>query len=285
MAVIPLYLDVLRTLTAIPYGYPVWPYFEQSCYYPHRAFFEGFMATYGEDVLGPGGLPGAVESMAPALRERLRAAPWYGLEQQLPGWMAALGALLPGSAPNVYLGTLFFTAPAATLSVLGRPAIVLGLERFLPAPLPAQGEKYWYHPAEAVEMIPHEAAHAARMQALDLPATPRRLSLLDMIMLEGTALTFTDAMLGRQTLATFLPPDRMAWHRANEAQIRSAIAPDLEQTGMEVFLKYFSAGAPISGYYAGYSYCTEFLERHGPGSMNELITLPSRAIIEAVAKS
>jgi hypothetical protein len=280
VAVIPLYRDILRTLSELPYGYPVWPRFEATVYYPHRAFFEGLVNTYGSDVFGPGGLPGAIERMAPALRESLRHAPGYGMEAEAQRWLDTVSPLLRWSPPNLYLGTLLFTAPAATLSVLGRPAMALGLERFHPSPPAAdQGDKYWYHPVEVAEMIPHEAAHVARMQALDLPPTPRRLSLLDMVMLEGTALTFTDLLLGKQTLATFLPPAQLAWHCANDAQVRAATAPDFAREGMDVFRQYFSADSPISGYYVGYSLCSEWLRRHGPDQIGTLIALPSAAIL------
>ena len=283
MAVIPLYLDIMRVLAATPYGYPIWPRFEEEVYYPHRAYFEGLIETYGDDTFGPGGLRGALEGATPSLREGLRHAPYYGLEAEAGRWLAAVEPLLPWTAaPNLYLGTLLFTAPAATLSILGRPTIALGLERFHPSP-PQTGAKYWYHPRESAEMIPHEAAHVARMQALGLPATPRRLSLMDMIMLEGTALTFTDSLLGRQTLATFLPADRLAWHRANDAAIRAAVAPDLHREGMDVFGQYFAAESPISGYYVGYSLCTDWLKRHGTDQIRTLLALPAQTILKEAA--
>ncbi|HLN64982.1 MAG TPA: DUF2268 domain-containing putative Zn-dependent protease [Symbiobacteriaceae bacterium] len=239
------------------------------------------METYGETMFGPDGLRGAMEKAAPALKAMLRHAPGYGLEAATARLMAQVEPLLPGTAPNVYLGTLLFMAPAATLGVLGRPAVALGLERFHPGPPPHQ-PKYWYHPAEVVEMLPHEAAHVARMQVLKLPPTPRRLTLLDMAMLEGTALTFTDLLLGRQTLATFLPADRLAWHRANDAYIRQAVLPDLAKSGMETFLRYFGADSPISGYYVGYSYCCDWLNRHGFDRVRDLVALPSHEILRTL---
>jgi hypothetical protein len=282
VAIIPLYRDVLRTLAACPGGQPVWPRFQDEVYYPHRAFFEGLVETYGAEMFGPGGLPGAVEQSAPRLRQMLGFAPAYGMEQPCEQYMQTVAPLLPGETPNLYLGTLFFTAPAATISVLGRPAMTLGMERFHPQPPAHQPQKYWYHPHEVVEMIPHEAAHAARMQVLDLPPTPRRLSLLDMAMLEGTALTFTDLLLGRQTLATFMPPERMAWHEANDAAIRAAVWPEFEREGMPIFHKYFSATSPISGYWVGYSLCQEFLQRYGPETVTRLVGMPSREILAAL---
>ncbi|HYF92735.1 MAG TPA: DUF2268 domain-containing putative Zn-dependent protease [Symbiobacteriaceae bacterium] len=282
MAVIPLYRPIMQVLNATPYGYPVWPRFETEVFYPHRAYFEGLSATYGADFFGAGGLPAAVERAAPALRESLRHAPQYGLEAGAQQWLERVDPLLPWSAPNFYLGTLFFTAPAATVGILGRPSITLGVERFHPSP-PQTGAKYWYHPAEIAEMVPHEAAHVARMQALGLPPTPRRLSLLDMVMLEGTALTFTDLLLGRQTLATFLPADHLAWHRANDDAVRAAAAAEFDREGMEIFRKYFSAGAPVSGYYVGYSICCDWLRQHGPGQMRNLVALPSRTILQTLS--
>jgi hypothetical protein len=283
VAIIPLYKDLLRSLGACPAGQPVWPRFEAEVYYPHRAFFEGLVETYGDELFGPGGLPDAVEAAAPRLLQMLRFAPSYGMEQQCEQNLQMASALLPGATPNLYLGTLLFTAPAATISVLARPALVLGLERFHPQPPADQPQKYWYHPSESVEMIPHEAAHAARMQVLDLPPTPRRLSLLDMVMLEGTALTFTDLLLGRQTLATFMPSEQLAWHEANDAYARSVIWPDLGQAGMGAFTRYFSASSPVSGHWVGYSLCRDFLRRYGPETITRLIAMPSPEILAALS--
>lgn len=280
MALILLYRDVARVLGSVPYGYPVWPRFEEEVYYPHRAFFEGLVETYGEETFGEGGLRGAIEQAAPRLREQLRHAHALGLESETQRWLEIVSPRLSWTPPNIYVGTLLYTAPAATIAVLGRPAVALGVERFQPGPVSAPGEgKYWYIPSEISEMIPHEAAHVARMQALALPATPRRLSLLDMVMLEGTALTFTDLLIGRPTLATFMPPELLAWHQANDTAIRAAVAQDFAREGMEVFLKYFTAGAPVSGYWVGYSLCAEWLRKYGTDQVGRLVTLPAAAIM------
>lgn len=278
LALIPLYQEILQTLQRLPEGAPVWPDFEAAVYLPHRAYFEGLGHTYGPEVFGPGGLPAAVERQAPHLRLALSPAPAYRMEERAQQLLDAVAPLLPGNPPNLYLATLLFLAPAATLSILGRPAIALGLERFHPTPPPG-GAKYWYHPDEVVEMIPHEAAHAARMQVLDLPPSPRRLSLLDMVMLEGTALLFTDLLLGRMTLATFMPLEQLAWHQAHDAQVRAVTADAFQTGGMEAFLRFFTPSAPVSGYYVGYSLCREYLERYGNHAIRELVGLPSLEIL------
>lgn len=275
MALIPLYRDLL---CALQYGPPFWPAFAAMACRPHQAYFDGLMETYGADMFGPAGLPGAVEQLAPTLRLALAPAPLYGLEQSAAAQMDAVAPLLPGRPPDIYLGTLFFTAPAATLAVGERPAIALGLERFHPAPPPAE-PKVWYHPREIEEIIPHEAAHCARMQALGLPPSPQRLSLLDMVMLEGTALAFTDLLLGRESLATFMPADRLAWHMANDARVRAQAATDFQRCGMAPFRQYFSSTSPVSGYYVGLSLCREYLKRYGAGAMAELLMLPSQEIL------
>lgn len=282
MALIPVYQDVLRVLRATPQGSPVWPAFEAEVFLPHRAYFEGLGQTYGPEIFSPDGLPGTVERLAPYLRASLEPAPAYGMEEQAQRLLDEVTALLPGTPPNLYLATLFYLAPAATISVLGRPAIALGLERFHPAPPPGE-PKVWYRPDEIVEMIPHEAAHAARMQVLDLPPTPRLLSLLDMVMLEGTALLFTDLLLGRTTLATFMPAAHLAWHQANDQYVRSLAAAAFDATGMDVFRRFFAPSAPISGYYVGYSLCREYIERYGPQSIRELLALPSKEILNRLA--
>lgn len=282
MAIIPVYVDVLRALAGTPPGTPVWPRFEAHAYIPHRAFFEGLLETYGSDMYGERGLPGAVEMAAPMLQQALAPAAAYHMEERCHRLLETAAPLLPGITPNLYLGTLLSMAPAATLSVLHRPAMALGLERFHPNPPPSD-EKLLYHPDEVAEMIPHEAAHAARMQVLGLPPTPRRLSLLDMVMLEGTALTFTDLLLGRQTLATFMPPPQMAWHQAHEPEARAAAAADFAATGMDPFLKYFSHHSPVSGYYVGYSYCRDYLRKYGAGSISELMALPSAEILQRLS--
>ncbi len=277
MAIIPVYPDMLRALQAAPPGRR-WPAFEARVYLPHRAYFDGLAETYGPEIFGPGGLPGAVERMGPALLQALSPAPGYQMEERTARLLAAARSLLPGTEPDVWLGTLLFIAPAATLSVQGQPAIALGMERFHPAPPPVP-QKYWYQPDEVVEMIPHEAAHAARMEVLNLPPTPRQLTLLEMVMLEGTALTFTDQLLGKETLATFMPPEHLQWHRANDALVRRVAAADFGASGMDVFQRYFSPTSPVSGYYVGYSLCREYLDRHGPTAVTELVALPSAEIL------
>lgn len=278
MAVVPVYRDVLLSLEAVRHGSPLWPAFDTIAYRPHHPFFDGLFETYGSTFLGPGGLPGVVADQAPALYQALRLAPAYRMEERSTALLEALRPHLPGKLPDLYLGTLFFIAPAATLSVGGKPAMALGLERFTPNP-PASGQKYWYHPDEVLEMLPHEAAHAVRMEALHLPPTPQRLSLLDMVMLEGTALTFTDQLLGRETLATFMPRERMAWHKAHDREAVAATAREFDAEGMGAFTRYFTPEAPVSGYYVGYSLCRRYVERFGPSAMRELLTLPSAEIL------
>lgn len=282
MALIPLYRDLLSTLEAVPAGVPVWPTFAANLLRLYPAYFDGLAQTYGPDRFGPAVLPGLVEQQAPALRQALAPAPSYGLEAHAAALLELVAPLLPGPRPDIYLGTLFFTAPAATLAINGRPAIALGLERFHPSP-PAATPRQLYHPAESAEMIPHEAAHCARMKVLGLPPTPQELSLLEMVMLEGTALIFTDLLLHKQTLATFMPAEQLAWHEAHEAEVRQAATADLGMSGMEPFFKYFSTDSPISGYYVGYSLCREFLRRFGPESMPLLIAMPSAEILRRLS--
>jgi|GEM_PF-1737147 len=274
----PVYRDVLLSLEAYRQGSPLWPAFATIAYQPHQAFFDGLTETYGPSLFGPEGLPGAVQQSALMLHEALRPAPTYRMEERAAAILEATRPYLPGPMPDLYVGTLFFTAPAATLSVRGRPAIALGLERFSPQP-PSTGEKYWYHPDEVVEMLPHEAAHAVRMEALGLPPTPQGLSLLDMLLLEGTALLFTDLLLGRETIATFINPERLAWHKANDDWVLAAVDREFPATGMGVFRRYFAADAPVSGYYAGLSLCRRYLERYGAGAMPELLLLPSAEVL------
>lgn len=277
MHITPVYRDVLLSLEAAELGSPLWPAFYHMAYLPHRAYFDGLADTYGPLLLGQGGLPGILAGQAPALRQALRPAPGYRMEERVRSIMAALGPRLPGPLPRVFLATLFFAAPAATIAVEGRPAIALGLERFSPAP-PA-GPKFWYHPDEVEEMIPHEAAHVVRMEALGLPVSPQDLTLLDMVMLEGTALLFTDLLLGRETLATFLDPARLAWHRAHDSEAVAAAAREFNTGGLAAFARYFAATAPISGYWVGYSLCRRYLERYGKAAMPELLCLPSAEIL------
>ncbi len=277
MRITPVYRDVLRSLEAAARGSPLWPAFHHLAYRPHREYFDGFAETYGPALLGREGLPALVTRLAPALHLALSPAPGYRMEERVRSIMARLRPLLPGRLPDVYLATLFFVAPAATISVGGRPAIALGLERFSPAPPP--GPRYWYRPDEVEEMLPHEAAHAVRMEALGLPPSPQGLSLLDMVMLEGTALLFTDLLLGRETLATFMDPARLSWHRAHDAAVLAAAAREFGTGGMAAFTRYFAVDAPISGYWVVYSLCRRFLERYGTSAMRELLCMPSAEIL------
>jgi uncharacterized protein YjaZ len=58
------------------------------------------------------------------------------------------------------------------------------------------------------------------------------------------------------------------------------VAESYEAHGMETFKTYFGAMAPVNGYYVGYSLCKEYLERYGAGAMTELLSLPSRTILQ-----
>ncbi len=277
MRITPVYRDLLLSLRAAELGSPLWPAFCHMAYLPHRTYFDGLVETYGTLITGQGGLPGLVTRLAPALSRALRPAPAYRMEERVRAILARIEPLLPGPLPRVYLATLFFAAPAATVAVEGRPAVALGLERFSPSPPP--GPRYGYPPEGVEEMLPHEAAHVARMEALGLPPSPRYLSLLDMVMLEGTALHFTDLLLGRETLATFMSPERLAWHRAHDAEAIAAAAREFPAAGLAVFVRYFAADAPISGYWVGYSLCRRYLERHGAGAIREMLCLPSAEIL------
>lgn len=281
---IPVYRDVLLALEAARQGSPLWPAFHNIAYRPHRPFFDGLTETYGSDLFGPLGLPGVVAASAPALHQALYPTPTYQLEERTTALLDGLKPHLPGKLPTLYLGTLLFIAPAATLSVEGRPAIAIGVERFTLQP-PTEGQKFWYHPDELVEIIPHEAAHAVRMEALGLPPTPQRLSLLDMVLLEGTALLFTDLLIGggKESLATFMERERLDWHQANEGHCLATIWPDLAQGGMEPFRRYFMADSPVSGYWVGLALCRRYIERYGPAAITELLLLPSAEVLRRIA--
>lgn len=281
MPVISLYRDLL---TLPRHG--LWPAFLRSCYGKHRTYFEGLLETYGPDVFGPDGLQQAVERAGPAVLKALHAllAGGFQPEPLAEGLLQECLPLLPGAPPRAFLATLFFLAPAATISVEGEPAIVLGLERFVPGERPPSPPgfpgRFYYQPREMEEMVPHEACHAARMRALGLPPTPRRLSLKDMVFLEGTALAFTDRLVGRETLRTFLPEEAFRWHEAHDAEARLTALADFNLTGMDVFSRYFSPQARVSGYYVGLSLCREYLRRYGDDSLSELVVLPSDAALQ-----
>jgi len=134
-------------------------------------------------------------------------------------------------------------------------------------------------------MIPHEAAHVVRMQALDLPRTPLQLSLLEMVMLEGTALCFTDDLLGRKTLQSFMPPKTTTQHRARTRQMRHASVTRMHQTGMGAFTQFFTADAPISGYFVGQSLCRDFLTQFPEKSSADLLTIPSQVLLKGALRA
>jgi hypothetical protein len=271
VAVIPLYRDLLRLHEASPHQFGA-----LACQaYP--TFFRGLWETYGPDLFGPS-LPRSLQAIGPALAGALAQATGLGLEAKAEELLTQSAALLPGPSPDCYLGTLLFTGPAATVGIGGVPTVVVGMERFTAQP-PAGGPKQFYHPAELAEMIPHEAAHVARGRTLGLPMSPRGLSLLEMCMFEGTALHFADSLVGRQTLATFMPADRIAWHEANRAPIRQWVQGQWREGGFPTFQRYFGSEASLSGYWIGYDLCRRYLEAFGPGSLSGLITLPSSAVL------
>jgi hypothetical protein len=271
VAVIPLYRDLLRLSGSAP------DRFGSLACQTFPIFFGGLWETYGADLFGPS-LPQSLQTLRPNLTAALQGATTLGLEQAAAALLAQAGSRLPGLAPDCYLATLLFTGPAATVGIGGAPAIVIGMERFTAGP-PAGGPKLYYHPAELAEMIPHEAAHVARMGALDLPLSPKYLSLLEMCMLEGTALHFADSLVGRPTLATFMPADRIAWHEANRESVRNWMTGRWREGGLSAFQSYFGQGANLSGYWVGYDLCRRYLERYGRDSLRELITLPSATVL------
>lgn len=271
MAVIPLYRELLRLHDAAPQQFGA-----LACQqYP--TYFGGLWETYGPDLFGPS-LPRSLQAAGPALAGALRGASTLGLEEKAEALLAQSATLLPGPAPDCYLGTLLFTGPAATVGIGGAPVVVVGMERFTAHP-PAGGPKQYYHPSELAEMIPHEAAHVARGTALHLPMSPRGLSLLEMCMLEGTALHFADSLVGRQTLATFMPAERIAWHEANREPIRLWVRNHWRESGLEAFKRYFGSEADLSGYWIGYDLCRRYLETCGYDSLQALITMPSAAVL------
>jgi hypothetical protein len=271
LAVIPLYRDLLQLSTAAPQQ------FGPLACRTFPTFFGGLWETYGPELFGPS-LPQALQALRPSLTGALQGAATLGLEQSAEVLLEQAGARLPGPAPECYLGTLLFTGPAATVGIGGAPAIVVGMERFTAQP-PAGQPKQYYYPAELAEMIPHEAAHVARMGALDLPLSPKFLSLLEMCMLEGTALHFADSLVGRPTLATFMPAERIAWHEANREAVRQWVAGRWREGGLGAFQDYFGSDANLSGYWIGYDLCRRYLDRYGRDSLGELITMPSSLVL------
>lgn len=229
------------------------------------AYFRGLEDTYGFAVPRQSG---------PALAR----ASDLDLERRSARLLSEVSLRLPGPEPDLYVGPLFGMAPAATIAVEGRPAIAIGADKFDADADRTSFPRRAYHPDELVEMIPHEAAHVVRMQALGLPPTPRALSLLDMALLEGTALLFTDLLVGKMTLSTFLPPPVIEAHRAREPQVLSAAAREWNTGGMPAFLRWFSEGAWPNGYYIGYALCRRYYERYG----HVPVTTPSTAILAAV---
>lgn len=271
MAVIPLYRELIRLHQAAPHQFGA-----LACQrYP--TYFGGLWETYGPELFGPS-LPGSLQAIGPVLTGALQGATLLGLEERAEALLSQSAALLPGPSPDCYLGTLLFTGPAATVGLGGAPVIVVGMERFTAQP-PVGGPKQFYHAAELAEMIPHEAAHVARGQALQLAMSPRNLSLLEMCMLEGTALHFADSLVGRQTLATFMPAERIAWHEANREPIRQWVRGQWRESGFPTFRRYFGSEADLSGYWIGYDLCRRYLEACGPDSLGSLITMPSAAVL------
>lgn len=268
MHVIPVYRDLLSG---------GWPYALQS----QAPYFSGLEETYGREWFGPAGVPGLAAVTGDALLTRIAdAAALTEWEDWAARCLQRAMEELPGPPPPLYLACLFDFAPGATLSVHGRPSIALGLERFRHDP-PTPPPRHHYHPSELVEIVPHEAAHAARMQGLGLPPTPRLLPLKEMLMLEGTALLLTDQLLGRQSLRTFMPADMIASHQAWDPYLRQHVVPCLESGGMDAFHRFFSAASPVSGYYLGWSLCSDYLQRSGR-TLAELILTPADEVLRTL---
>jgi hypothetical protein len=234
------------------------------------AYYQGLAETYGLQAL-----PGAAPDLRAAERAALARAAALGLHERSARLLAASSRHLPGPEPDLYVGPLFGIAPAATIAVGGRPAVAVGADRFYPAADRTQYPRRFYHPDELAEMVPHEAAHAARMEALALPPTPRLLTLLEMAMLEGTALLCADSLLGRRTLPSFLPEAQIAWHERHRPQVLREAEQQWESGGMAAFVRWFGEAAPVSGYWVGYDLCRTYQQRFG----SIPLTVPSRLIL------
>lgn len=280
---------VYRDLLAVPPGLPpaaFWSAFLRRCYKKHKAVFDGIVDAYGPELLGPNPLLNLTTYTGPICRAaigRLVTAEPGAAEARCSQLLTECWPEAWGALPDCYLGTLFGLAPAAALHIGGRPGMLIGLERFLPGDTPdptatpEAAARRTYHLSDLAEMIPHEACHVARARLLGQHLAPTHLPLLDLIMLEGTALWFTDARLGRQTLLTFLPQQEWERHQANEAELLAALRPHLGESGSAVFRRHFADGAAINGYYAGWAVCRRYLERQASDPV-ALTGLPSTAI-------
>lgn len=279
---------VYQDLLAVPPGLPpgaFWSAFLRRCYRKHRPLFDGLVAAYGE-LLGPA----ALQLLATQAGPPCRAAIGRLVSAQPGAADAACSELLTecwpaawGEPPDLYIGTLFGLAPAAALMVGGRPSVAVGLERFVPdgvpdpAATPDAAASRTYHLADLAEIIPHESCHVARSRLLQQPLAPTRLPLLDLILMEGTALWYSDSRLGRQTILTFLPQADWERHQAQEEQMLQAVTPDLQRSGAAIFRRHFAAPALVNGYYLGWSVCRRYLERQG-GDPVSLTATPSAEI-------
>ncbi|MFO7171431.1 MAG: DUF2268 domain-containing putative Zn-dependent protease [Bacillota bacterium] len=234
--------------------------------------------TYGPEPFAPWGVWDPHHPAIPAARARIRRCAGAGWEDRAAALLRAAHRHLPGPAPVCYLGTLLGLGPAATLSRGGEPVIAVGLERFDPAARPEPPPRSLYHPGELEGMLPHEAAHVARFRALGLPPTPRHLSLAEMLLLEGTALLFTDWLLGRETLPSFLPVRDLARVAGTWPLLLRAIEPELGERGMSIFTRYFGTGAPVSGYALGLALARRYQAATGANPVAVLLT-PTEQIL------
>jgi hypothetical protein len=135
--------------------------------------------------------------------------------------------------------------------------------------------------------LPHEVGHIIRRGPSHDPGTG---TVLGSIIEEGFASYFADLyfgeeMTGRQSLG--YSEVEWQWALDHEEELWDQALSELQKTDRDVIMKYRSAGAhlipegpPKVGYFIGYRIVQAYLERHGLGSLPDLLVLPVGDILD-----
>lgn len=233
MPVKPIYKDFFHFLAHRSDGDP-WEIYQQLYLNPHAGFFTDYWRHFHH-----------FDPSQIAQRARQIQKGDYGQLQSLivdqhpdslaEGALERCRAIVPLSPePWIYLAVGFFSPDGMTVRIDGRPAIVIGLERFKTL-------------QDLPLLIAHEYGHCAHRSLHEEGKGTAEGTLIQMVQSEGLAVLFSEAAYPEIPLYRhlFLTPERFQWCRENrEALLELAEANPASSKLVPVF---FGPGDPAAG--------------------------------------
>jgi hypothetical protein len=273
MAVFSLYRDFFRFLQALEGDADPWEWYQKIYLDPHKKFFRAYWSAYFPQM-DLGTLQDRVRRVRrghySALEHLLQQ---NDLERQVQEILARCLAILPSFAePDVFIIIGFFSPDGFLVTIGGRPAIGIGLERFRNLRL--------------VDIIlAHEYGHYARRLALGYSPSSGPESLEQKLLSEGLSISVSRRVCPGRRLCDYLlmSPQRLNWCQENEARLMALARPEL---GSDRLVPVFfgcgqpDAGIPArTGLYLGHRLVERALQRMGWGAFKRLLAMPDIAAL------